>query len=171
MNNVRFHCTGESVSAVACGCGVTNTSLRWGSMGLPALFSPKKSHQRTMIRCMKAEYFGPMKGVAAIYALLWGEVHVKEIDTAVTSTPSVSKYCCWPLSMSKLFNFERLQQESHRSVRCGAAVLCACDVMLPKASMGGVPRTTQHSLVPPKTTNAESQRSFIIVLPTEKQQN
>ena len=42
MNNVRCHCTGESVSAVACRCDVITYESPMGSMGLPALFSPQE---------------------------------------------------------------------------------------------------------------------------------
>ena len=58
MNNVRFHCNGESVAAMVCACDVTQPSFDEGPWDHPALFSPKNLRQLTMKRCMKAEYFG-----------------------------------------------------------------------------------------------------------------
>ena len=61
----------------------------------------------------------------------------------------MNKYFCWPPSVNNLFSSERLQQKRpayhdkmnnvkfHPNVKCVAAVLCACDVIQPKSSLGG----------------------------------
>ena len=43
------------------------------------MFSPKDLCQRIVIRCLKVEYFGLEKDVAALYALSWKEMHIKEL--------------------------------------------------------------------------------------------
>ena len=41
---------------------------------------PRTPHQRSMIRCLKAEYFGQALDAAAIHALLREGMHIQEID-------------------------------------------------------------------------------------------
>ena len=48
--------------------------------------APRTPHQRSMISCLKAEYFGRALDAAAIHALLREGMHIKEIDMGLTST-------------------------------------------------------------------------------------
>ena len=79
MNDVRFHCLGESVAAMVCACDVYKPTLWWGYRGPLSTVLPQESASAHHDKMYGGRIVWTWRRTWQLSMLVVGGMHIKEL--------------------------------------------------------------------------------------------